>query len=80
MAKDKYVMNYDLDDIRCIQTLLAELHCGVCRRQRMVLLLRYNGHKGQCLFLAFCKSCRMKRPIPSGIAQRLNNQKPKAVD
>lgn len=73
-------MNYDLDDIRCIQALLAELPCGVCRRQKLVLLLRYNGRRRRCLFLAFCKSCRMKHPIPPDIVRRFNDQKPNADD
>jgi hypothetical protein len=76
----EHVMKYDLDDIQCIQALLAELPCGGCCRQRLVLLLRYNPHRKRCLFMAFCEACRMKHPIPPDIARRLNNQKPNADD
>jgi hypothetical protein len=68
-------MNYDLDDIRYIQTLLAQLPCGVCRRKGLVLLLRYNCHRGGCLFMAFCKACQMKHPITLDTAHRLNVQR-----
>jgi hypothetical protein len=74
MEREEHVMHYNLDDVRCIQTLLAELPCGVCRRQGLVLLLRYNGHGGRCLFMAFCKACRMKHPIALDIAHRLDDQ------
>jgi hypothetical protein len=78
MEREKHVMNYDLDDIQCIQAQLTELSCEDCCRQRLVLLLRYDGRRRRCLLMAFCQSCRMKQPIPSDIARRLNNQKPHA--
>jgi hypothetical protein len=80
MEREKHVMNYDLDDIQCIQAQLAELSCEDCCRQRLVLLLRYNRHRKRFLFMAFCEACRMKHPIPPDIARRWNNQKTSADD
>lgn len=69
-------MDYNLDHIRRIQTQLAEIPCQVCRRQGLALLLQYDGHKGRCLFMAFCKACQMKDPVDPGTAHRLDVQKP----
>ena len=63
MEREEHVMNYDLDHMRCIRMRLAELSCEGCRRQGLVLLLRYSSHKGRCLFLGFCKACQRKKPI-----------------
>lgn len=73
-------MNYDLDHIRRIQTQLAELPCGVCSRQGLVLLLRYNGQRGSCCFTAFCKTCRMKHPINLETPHRSDDQELRAKD
>ena len=67
-------MNDDLDQIRRIQTQLAELPCRTCRRQGLTLLLRYDGNGGQCLFDAFCKACQRKNPVDPNIVQGLNDQ------
>lgn len=65
-------MDYNLDHIRRIQTQLAEIPCRVCRRQGLALLLQYDGHKGRCLFMAFCKACQMKDPVDPDTAHRVD--------
>lgn len=67
-------MNVTLDHIRRIQTQLAEIPCRVCRRQGLVLLLRYDRHKGRCLLMAFCKACQLKDPVDPDSERQLNLQ------
>ncbi len=69
-------MNYHLDDIRRIQTQLAEIPCRVCGRQGLALLLRYDGHQGRCLFMAFCKACQMKDLVEPDTVHCLDGQGP----
>ncbi|MEO8326486.1 MAG: hypothetical protein ABI618_11585 [Nitrospirota bacterium] len=67
-------MKDNLDHIRRIQTQLAETPCRLCRRQGLVLLLRYDGHKRRCLFIAFCKACQMKASVYPDSTSRLDVQ------
>lgn len=75
MEREESMMNYNLDQIRRIQTQLPEIPCGSCRRQGLTLLLRYAGKDGQCLFDAFCKACQRKNLVDPNIVQGLNDQK-----
>ena len=68
------MMNYDWDHIRHIQTQLAELPCRACRQEGLVLLLRYDGNGGRCLFHAFCKACQLKDPVDPDMIQHFDNQ------
>lgn len=67
-------MNYDFDHIRRIQTNLAALPCRTCRRRGLALLLRYDGHRGRCHFMAFCKACQMKDPVDPDTVHCVDDQ------
>ncbi len=71
-------MNNDFDRIRDIQAKLAKLPCPSCPQQRLALVLRYNGHKGRWLFIAFCKSCRMEYAVDPDTVHFLDDQGPHA--
>jgi len=71
--REEHVMNYDFDQIRRIQTQLAELRCRVCRQEGLALLLRYDRNGGRCLFIAFCKACQLKDPVDPDLIHRLDD-------
>lgn len=74
MERKDLEMNDNLDHIRRIQTQLTEIPCRTCHRQGLALLLRYDGYRGQCLFMAFCRVCQTKDPVDPDTAPRMDAQ------